>query len=109
MASLLKDLCSVAESLSPMRRFPSLFVTSLPLFLNSPSLGPRFYKFVVKRLLGPFIKYDLDLDQAKTMLPASKTSSLDHTHTVRVLLQLDIKLGEGMVQLHDLELNAEVS
>ena len=76
---------------------------SRPSVVTTLSAG-RFYKFVVKRLLGPFIKYDLDLDQAKLSQPTNPTP--DHPGPE---LQLDVKLGEGMVQLHDLELNAEVS
>ena len=45
----------------------------------------RFYKFVLKRLLGSFLRTELDLDQ------------------------LDVQLGAGTVELRDLELNVAVS
>ncbi len=44
----------------------------------------RFYKFILKRLIGNFLKNELDLEQ------------------------LDVQLGAGVVQLKNLELNIDV-
>ena len=60
MSSILQSVAGFAESLSPMRR---LYARSAVSTSKKLARG-RFYKFVVKRLVGPFIKYDLDLDQA---------------------------------------------
>jgi hypothetical protein len=44
----------------------------------------RFYKFLLKRILGSFLQYDLDLDQ------------------------LDVQLAKGELELRDLELNVQM-
>lgn len=54
-------------------------------FLGFPSPLKRFYKFLLKRILGQFLQYELDMNQ------------------------LDVQLGKGEVVLRDLELNVQVS
>jgi hypothetical protein len=45
----------------------------------------RFYKYILKRVVGNFLQNELDLDQ------------------------LEVQLGAGTVELRDLELNVDVS
>jgi hypothetical protein len=75
MASLLAAGTGLLESLSPMRRcgFSHLWLREGANGHRGAVSACRFYKFVVKRLLGPFIKYDLDLDQAKPSQPVIRT------------------------------------
>lgn len=53
-------------------------------FLTFTSPLKRFYKFLLKRVLGSFLQYELDLNQ------------------------LDVQLAKGEVILRDLELNVQV-
>jgi hypothetical protein len=45
----------------------------------------RFYKFLLKKVLGNFLQYDLDMHQ------------------------LDVQLAKGEIELRDLEINVQVS
>ena len=54
-------------------------------FIHNYSPFKRLYKFVLKRVLGNFLKTELDLEQ------------------------LDVQLGAGVLELRDLELNVHVS
>lgn len=53
-------------------------------FLSFSSPLKRFYKFLLKRVLGQFLQYELDLNQ------------------------LEVQLSQGEVTLRDLELNVQV-
>lgn len=55
------------------------------LFHLSSSPLKRFYRFLLKRILGSFLQYDLEQEQ------------------------IDVALAKGELELRDLELNVQVS